>query len=331
MAENSKIGWTDHTFNPWIGCQKISPACDNCYAEAQNNFRKWNRAGWGPHAPRKRTSVANWRKPLQWNRQAEDEGRRYRVFCASLADVFDNHDSITSGWHGDLWALIEQTPNLDWLLLTKRPQNIKKMLPETYGMPEWGEGWPNVWIGTTVENQDEANRRIPILLATPAAMRFVSCEPLLGPVDLTFLLKRKVLNPYEILTNKMLDEGWSFEGGSGDHPGLDWVITGGESGPGARPSHPDWFRAMRDQCSAAGVPLFFKQWGEWAPQQVIQDLGDDEQAVRIQKEHHWGPPHRQFARMHYFDGEESMMHIGKKKAGNTLDGVQHLEFPEVLR
>ena len=129
MAENSGIEWTHHTFNPWIGCTKVSAACDHCYAEA------WDARGlqglstrWGPHASRTRTSAANWQKPITWNRKAASEGRRYRVFCASLADVFDNHGSITSGWRGDLWHLIARTPHLDWLLLTKRPQNITKML-----------------------------------------------------------------------------------------------------------------------------------------------------------------------------------------------------------
>ncbi|MBL9047855.1 MAG: DUF5131 family protein, partial [Tabrizicola sp.] len=185
MGENSGIEWTHHTFNPWIGCTKVSPGCDHCYAEA------WDARGlqggatrWEPHASRTRTSTANWQKPLAWNRKAAEEGRRYRVFCASLADVFDNHGSITSGWRGDLWHLIARTPHLDWLLLTKRPQNIAKMLPDGYGAPAWGDGWPNVWLGTTVENQVEADRRIPHLLATPARVRFLSCEPLLGPVNL---------------------------------------------------------------------------------------------------------------------------------------------------
>lgn len=258
MAETA-IEWTatvlpdgtslpGYTFNPWIGCTKVSPGCDHCYAETQNDFRKWNAAGWGPHASRRRTSAGYWRQPLKWNREAEASGIRRKVFCASLADVFDNHGSITSGWRGDLWHLIARTPNLDWLLLTKRPQNIAKMLPDGYGAPPWGDGWPNVWIGTTAENQAEADRRIPILLNTPAAVRFVSAEPLLGRI--------------------VIPRAWLRQGDNGSwpmseqpHTGLDWVIVGGESGPSARPMHPDWARSIRDQCKAAGVPFFMKQMG----------------------------------------------------------------------
>lgn len=225
--ENSKIEWTDHTFNPWIGCQKVSPGCDHCYAEAQDARWRPTDTRWGPHAGRTRTSAANWRKPLAWDRAAHQTGTRPRVFCASLADVFDNHASIATEWRADLWQMIRATDDLDWLLLTKRPQNIAKMLP-----PDWADGWPNVWLGTTVENQTEADRRIPHLLAVPAAVRFLSCEPLLGPVDLM-----------------------------GAH-GIDWVICGGESGPGARPMQAVWARSLRDQCASAGVAFHFKQWGE---------------------------------------------------------------------
>jgi protein gp37 len=175
MGENSAIEWTDHTFNPWVGCTKISPACDHCYAEG------WAKRTGQPemwHGKRRRTTPANWREPLKWNAAAQKAGERARAFCASLADVFDNQ--VPEEWRSDLWSRISATKHLDWLLLTKRPQNIAKMLPET-----WGNGWPNVWLGTTVENQDEADRRIPHLLAVPAAVRFLSCEPLLGAVDLS--------------------------------------------------------------------------------------------------------------------------------------------------
>lgn len=179
MAENSTIAWTDHTFNPWIGCQKVSAACDNCYAESYD--QRWNKGErWGPHAIRTRTAVPYWNQPAKWNRKAAETQARSRVFCASLADVFDNHKSVLAEWREDLWNLIRETPNLDWLLLTKRPQNIQKYLPA-----DWGDGYPNVWLGTTVENQEEADRRIPHLLSVPAALHFLSCEPLLGEVDLS--------------------------------------------------------------------------------------------------------------------------------------------------
>ena len=163
MAENSRIEWTTHTFNPWMGCQKVSPGCDHCYAEALMDTR-YGKVQWGPHGVRVRTAPANWRKPLQWAKAARVDGIRPRVFCASLADVFDN--KAPDGARADLFALIRQTPELDWLLLTKRPENIAKMLP-----PDWGEGYPNVWLGTTVEDQKRADHRVPILLRTPARVR----------------------------------------------------------------------------------------------------------------------------------------------------------------
>lgn len=265
MAENSNIEWTDHTFNPWIGCQKVGPGCDHCYAEA------WDARGlqgqatrWGPDAPRTRTGAANWNKPRAWNAAAAKAGKRARVFCASLADVFDNHESIKDQWRADLWELIAATPNLDWLLLTKRPANIAKMLPERYNLcvPNvWGDGWPNVWLGCTVVNQAEADRDISKLLAVPARVRFLSIEPMLGPIDLTAVKSRDAY-AIDALAGVLTDFGVPFQ----DAPGkLDWVICGGESGPNARPMHPDWARSLRDQCQTAGVAFHFKQWGEWLP------------------------------------------------------------------
>jgi protein gp37 len=221
MAENSGIEWTTHTFNPWIGCTKISAACDHCYAEAWD--KRFNGERWGPNAPRTRTKT--WGNPVKWNRQAGESGERPRVFCASLADVFDNHRSIDPAWRRELWLLIRSTPNLDWLLLTKRPQNIVKMLPD-----DWRDGYANVWLGATVENQAAADR-IGALTKVPARIRFLSMEPLVGPVDLSEHIDR-----------------------------LDWVITGGENGAHYRPANPDWFRSLRNQCAAAGVAFLFKQW-----------------------------------------------------------------------
>ena len=328
MSDTTKIEWTathlpdgtvlpGYTFNPWTGCTKVSPGCDHCYAEGWS--KRSGHVEWGPHGSRRRTSAANWAKPIKWNAEAEASGIRRKVFCASLADVFDNHGSITSGWHGDLWHLIACTPHLDWLMLTKRPQNIAKMLPETYGAPAWGSGWPNVWLGTTCENQDEADRRIPHLLAVPAAVRFLSCEPLLGEIDLD-----SAWHGETALNAECWGEcGWCDDG----HPplynchkgrqsgcehakgrsGIDWVITGGESGPGARPMHPDWARSLRDQCTDAGVPFFFKQWGEWA------DMGSDVDVRR---------------------GDEmridlGVIRTGKKRAGRQLDGREWNQMPGV--
>lgn len=325
MGENSGIEWCDHTFNPWIGCTKVSPACDHCYAEAWD--KRFGGERWGPHAPRRRTKT--WDQPVKWNREAAAQGRRFRVFCASLADVFDNHGSITSGWRGDLWHLIARTPHLDWLLLTKRPQNIAKMLPDGYGAPAWGKGWPNVWLGTTVENQEEADRRIPHLLKVPAAVRFLSCEPLLGPVDLTEIA---VWRP-ELHASIMLDVMRGTGGTPKTPPGrLDWVIAGGESGPGARPMHPDWPRALRDQCAAAGVPFFFKQWGEWGPDEGPPAKGRDrimEGAVPCATlgDDGW-IYHADGFTPDPFEGRGRWLYrLGKKAAGAMLDGRKHQEFP----
>jgi protein gp37 len=235
MAEASKIEWTDSTFNPWIGCTKIAPACDHCYAADMANRYGW--VEWGNH-PRKRTSEALWKGPLQWQHKASEffalNGRRRRVFCASLADVFDNQ--VPPEWRDDLWRLIEATPDLDWLLLTKRPQNIEGMLPEF-----WEKVKRNIWLGTTIEDQKHADQNVPHLLKHDSAVRFVSCEPLLGPLNLMEYIGRVF------------------------SPTLDWVIAGGESGPHARESDPAWFRRLRDQCDLVHVPFLFKQWGEFAP------------------------------------------------------------------
>lgn len=326
MAEGTKIEWADHTFNPWIGCTKVSPACDHCYAEAQAS-RYWpGEQLWAGN--RKRTSANNWRQPLKWNRQAAEfrakHGRAPMVFCASLADVFDNQ--VPDQWREDLWRLIEATPDLVWLLLTKRPQNIRKMLPPFPDTGEmeidpWGNGWPNVWLGTTVENQAEADRRIPHLLSVPAAKRFLSCEPLLGPVDLTQYVN--------IAGGAFIDDPLAgalmadaVEDGAGwVRPCVDWVIAGGESGPHARPSHPHWFRGLRDQCAAAGVPFLFKQWGEWIEGAQTEDT---RAAQLAHKAYRAGD----LSRAHFDLGGAQMLRVSKRDNGRTLDGVIHDGRPE---
>jgi protein gp37 len=180
MAENSKIEWTDHTFNPWIGCQHVSPGCDHCYAEVMMDHR-YGRVEWGPHGERKRTSEANWKKPLKWNAEAGDfkqeHGHRPRVFCASLADVFDNQ--VDPSWREDLFSLIRECRRLNWLVLTKRPQNIAKMLPD-----DWGDGYRNVWLGVTAESQWYFDQRWERLQRIPASIKFISYEPAIGPLRL---------------------------------------------------------------------------------------------------------------------------------------------------
>lgn len=341
MAENSRIEWTDHTFNPWVGCTKVSPACDHCYAERDTPARVLRARGvetWGANAQRVRTSRANWKLPLKWNRQAQvaaagwadgvklygsEEAalaagqlkpRRPRVFCASLADVFDNQ--VPPAWRAELFALIAATPHLDWLLLTKRVGNVAKMI-EAPGMQK--SGLPaNVWLGATVATQAEADRDIPKLLATPAAVRFLSVEPMLGPISL---------------------DCWPVYG-EDERPLLHWVICGGESGPGARPMHPQWARDLRDQCERAGVPFFFKQWGEWVPRSACYHRFEDGTScadldpgatlwpcIRLTESGHDG---RNLA--HAGGGDDAyMQRVGKLSAGRLLDGRLHDSFPEVAR
>lgn len=314
MGENSAISWTDHTFNPFIGCTRVSPACDGCYAAELmgKDGGRFKRVAWGGpgkgEGERIRTSPITWRLPRKWNRASEGAPGKTFVFCASLADVFDN--AVPAEWRRDLFDLIRSTPNLTWLLLTKRPGNIVKLWSEAVrpctghaearkfdSAPE--EAWPrNAAIGCTVINQEEADRDIPKLLAAKAALNpafaFLSMEPLLGPVD---------LRQAHIASERL--------------PRVDWVIAGGETDQGAhkaRPADPAWFRSLRDQCAAAGVPFHFKQWGEWHPHG--QCLSDG--AVNC-----LGNPDDARGRWHGFDGEESAWRVGKDRAGRFLDGAGH--------
>lgn len=303
--KDSKIEWTHHTFNPWIGCTRVSPGCVNCYAETMMADR-YKKVKWGPAGERKRTSADYWKQPLKWNREAAAAGERRRVFCSSLADVFefkaDQVDDLRF-WRFHLWELIDETPYLDWLLLTKRPENVNNIVPFTYG----GE-WPsNIWIGTSIENQEYADKRIPELLRIPAGVRFLSVEPLLGPVDLSEWL-------------------WADMPGKPRLNRLHWVIVGGESGPNARPMHPDWVRSIRDQCVAAGVSFLFKQWGEWAVTTHEWTLPNEGLT---------GPWSSSFSKQYYLIGDGvSMRHmkmekVGKHRAGRLLDGREWDEFPVV--
>lgn len=221
------IEWTNETFNPWQGCTKVSPGCMNCYAAtlAQRNLRgEGFNVKWGKGESRIRNSDEYWTKPYAWDRRAKKNGIRIKVFAASMSDVFD--DEVNPSWRSDFWNVVRDTSSLDWQVLTKRPQNILGMLPS-----DWGDGWNNVWLGTSVEDQTRADERIPILSSVPAKIRFLSVEPLLGPVNLN------------------LDDR------------IGWVICGGESGKGYRPMKPEWALSVRDQCIASRTPFFFKQWG----------------------------------------------------------------------
>lgn len=315
MAEETGIEWCDSTWNPWIGCTKIAPACDFCYAAAID--KRIGGDHWG-NVPRRRTSEHNWNEPRRWQRRAAEffalNGHRRRVFCASMADVFDNQ--IDPAWRADLWALIRDCPDMDWLLLTKRPQNIAKMKPAF-----WDEIKGRIWLGTTVENQEHADQNIRYLIEHDSAVRFLSCEPLLGPIDLKRVAYPTIRYQTGIHYLDVLRAGsWSagfgyrpsqpnepqtfFTNHSDIHP-IDWVIAGGESGPHARPSNPQWFRDLRDQCAAADVPFLYKQWGEWVS--VSEVAGD--------------------GRHFKFEDGATVRRVGKKLAGRTLDHVTHDGYP----
>jgi protein gp37 len=353
VSETTSIEWCDSTFNPWTGCTKVSPGCDHCYAEAW--AKRSGTVQWGPHAQRRRTTAANWHKPLQWNTEAfwqcsscgwrgiatdmttrgEDFAHysacpgcdadafvaaRRRVFCASLADVFDNQ--VPTEWRADLFELIRQTPHLDWLLLTKRPQNIVRMIHDHGAIAGNGTRYlpANVWLGTTAEDQKRANHNVIHLLRAKkvlgARIAFLSVEPMLEAIRLWMLTE----GDYE--EDPLGAEVYPLRGiyavpdCDWTGPKLDWVICGGESGPGARPMHPDWARSLRDQCDEAGVPFLFKQWGEWAPEVEIID-GDPRIAM----------PERRAAAFDHMDGT-TVLRVGKKAAGRLLDGRTRDEFPE---
>ena len=254
MGEATTIAWCDHSFNPWWGCSHVSPGCVNCYAEAW--ARRTGHPVWGAHAERRTFGEKHWSEPLAWNAAARHAGERRRVFCASMADVFEDHPAL-SAERAKLWALIRATPWLDWQLLTKRVQNVLGMTPETWSGPR---GWPdNVWIGTSVESQQWANKRIPVLLQIPATVRFLSCEPLLEHVDL-----HRIYAPDGALIDGLDGAVRDSRDGvvhAATTRSVDWVIAGGESAPNARRMDPEWARTIRDDCAAAGVPFVFKQTG----------------------------------------------------------------------
>lgn len=283
MAKDSRIEWTHHTFNPWWGCVKVSAACDHCYAEAW--AKRLGEQVWGPKSERRFFGNSHWNEPLKWNAEAALQGVRRRVFCASMADVFENRKDLVAS-RLRLLELIGNTPHLDWLLLTKRIHLVRKQLPRDYEFPT------NVWLGATVENQDSVGKRLDYLVEfkTPS-VRFLSCEPLLGPVNI-----QKYLSP----------------GSHGTR--VDWVIAGGESGAGSRAMDPAWPLKLQQQCSDAGVPFHFKQWGHWAPLDQVADVLTKRTPIQVLRR----------------DGAEiSLAAIGKGKAGRSLAGKVWDQFPLV--
>lgn len=311
--KNTKIEWTDHTINFWWGCTKVSPACTHCYAEGLGKFFGPRLFGqpviWGKGQPRFARLEEARKEAVKINAKAEGATVRPRVFVNSMSDWLD--DEVPIQWLAFLLETIRLCPWLDFQLLTKRPENwrerMSKVLTENASNPEycttynWLSDWemadtarPNVWIGTTVENQNYADQRIPHLLEIPAKVRFLSCEPLVGQVDIRHI--------------RQADNQWF------PMQHIHWVIAGGESGGQAQPSHPDWFRSLRDQCKMAGVPFFFKQWGEWLPVSHMNDVEADATLLRGYKGHK------------HPDGT-LMLRVTRQVAGKKLDGQEWQQFP----
>lgn len=343
MGEQTKIEWCDHTFNPWRGCAKVAAGCANCYAETLSKRNPGTLGVWGEQGTRVAASAAMWNEPLKWNTQAKKDGVRRKVFCASLADVFEDwrgsvskpsgevmHDLGLDGLRAHLFSLIDSTPYLDWLLLTKRPENIARFWGHAASMTEPMHR-PNVWLGTSIANQSDADRNIPLLLKCRdlSPVLFVSAEPLLGPVDLCCVRLPHSGSPYNCLAGRLWHLGEWIDVRDTE-PTIDWLIVGGESGPHARPMHPDWARSLRDQCQAAGVPLFFKQWGEW--HENGEGFGDDN--------NRWGTlacsgkwleyPKTKLAVIRNPDRKDDacMIKCGKKAAGRLLDGREWNDAPQ---
>lgn len=326
MAEETGISWADATFNPWIGCTRVSPACDGCYADALMGAEgRHKRATWGGPGvgagTRSRTAPSNWAKPRRWDRKAAAEGTRPFVFCASLADVFDNE--VPHEWRRDLFALIRETPNLTWLLLTKRPGLILKLFEEacrlndngtrwTSSLPDLRTLWPrNAAIGCTVVNQEEVDRDVPKLAVARSnldpAFAFLSMEPLLGPVNL---------------------------GGALAHQptAVDWIITGGETSQGghkARPQHPDWFRSIRDQAVEARIAFHHKQNGEFAPGEVLGPVTGPQTGLYHHGDGRWTETRftREALEGLHIEDEPDVWNVGKDRAGRLLDGRTWDERP----
>lgn len=328
MSDKSKIEWTDATWNPVTGCSKVSEGCRNCYALTFSERFRGTPGHYFENGFDITLRPDKLDQPLRWKRPR-------RIFVNSMSDLF--HPEVSDDFIDQVFAVMALCPQHTFQVLTKRPERMAEYFRHHYrhakveieaaaisidaGVEEEGEvtfDWPlpNVWLGVSVENQKAADERIPLLLQTPAAVRFLSCEPLLGPVDLNAVPRTD--NAYFV---------WRGEKGCITDPNepddyvywhkrdqINWVIVGGESGHKARPMHPDWVRSLRDQCQAAGVPFFFKQWGEWAQ---VHELRCNEPGIK-------GKP------WFNFDPDTALCRIGKQAAGRLLDGRTWDEFPSLI-
>ncbi|MDK1386327.1 phage Gp37/Gp68 family protein [Sinorhizobium sp. 8-89] len=366
MADGTKIEWTDATWNPITGCAVVSPGCTNCYAMKLAGTRLKN------HTSRKGLTKDTkagpvWTGEVRFNREWLDQPLRWTkprmIFVCAHGDLFA--EGVPDEWIDQVFAVMALSPQHTFQVLTKRPERMRDYLSstDTYlrilgaadplraARPELGDvpisdtrhmsHWPHVWLGVSVEDQKRADERIPILLDTPAAVRWISAEPLLGPIDLKGL---REFNPegkpwVDALSGAVTSGGVPRsrrECGmnvrtSWELPKLDWVVAGGESGPGARPMHPNWARELRDQCAAVGVPFLFKQWGEWTPgENVERQRGVVDTAEFINDTWHYVRENLANTDGHIED-EPDLYRVGKKFAGRLLDGIEHNGFPEVRR
>ncbi len=396
----TKIEWTEQTWNPIVGCSKVSPGCANCYAERMaNRLAGMNITGYckviGGDT---RGSIGKWNGTVYFNSNALQKPLNRKkattYFVCSMGDIF--HESVPFEWIDKVWAVMALCPQHTFQVLTKRPERLAeyfhkpttkpgeclngKILPEVQfrvhttalkmvharhwtnqkRLNMWDGRWPlpNVWLGTTTENQEMANKRIPELLKCPAAKRFVSVEPMLGAVDLQSDIGGTLWMGGQRGCGGVHSHGHIHRDGTDgryehhhhDHrcgPGLDWVICGGESGPGARPMHPDWARSVRDQCKAAGVPFFFKQWGKYKNGRPWKIDGEGDWVWSERRDstscelsyYPWSHPVTNLKFIHirpdgseqqklcWEPGDARMTPLGKKKAGSLLDGVQYKEMP----
>jgi protein gp37 len=344
MGEDTAVEYVRHSFSPWWGCARKSPGCVNCFAD--DSARRWGYDDlWRRHGPRRVVSDAQWRRPRRWNETARQSGQCDRVLCGTMCDVFEDHPAVAEP-RRRLFGLVEETPWLNWLFFTKRIENVNDMVP-------WGADWPaNAWLVPSVEDQERADERIPLLLATAAPVKCLSCEPQLEPLDLSEWIAphRDVTDPYLDAPDGARVGGMERHGGrwSRAETLIDWVIIGGESGKRARPAHPAWVSDLRDQCREGQVPAWFKQWGTWgpAPWRADQEPGESDDAYRARAEsacathsypqqayldhHHliaapgkpWSPERQELP-----PSDAPMRRWGKIRAGHLLDGRAVTELP----
>lgn len=313
MADHSLIEWTDATWNPITGCSVVSPGCTNCYAMRLAGTRlKHHPSRAGLTIDAKSGPVWNGKVRLnrEWTAQPLSWKRRRMIFVCAHGDLF--HEDVPDEWLDSVFAVMDRARHHTFQVLTKRAERMRDYMRHRYELPDYimdfyrdedgsgpERGWQppkNVWLGVSVEDQQRADERVPYLLETPAAVRFVSAEPLLGPIEL-----RDIHDGVDCLSRR-----------TGAR--LDWVIVGGESGDGARPMHPDWARSLRDQCLSADVPFFFKQWGSWLPVPNARRLSYSMEHGRVVCRE-WQ--------------EEVSFLVGKKAAGRLLDGIEHNGLPRV--